>query len=387
MQVLQDMIHFTPFYVTFFWGIVFLLNPYHKNRARYGLGIFMLAAAAVYLTHAVFFTHNYSFYLKIDGLYMFADLLVYPLYYFYIRLLTKDLKFRKCYIWHILPALLLAVAFEWASIKTSAEGHKIYLHSVLLNHTFPAKITEPSLRWMVRLYFASRVVFGIQSLVYLILSIRLIRKYHRRIANFYSNLQGHKLAWLELLTITLIVAAISSFLLNILGRHFFEQKNLVLIPSLIFSTLLFIIGFLGNKQNQTIAHVIQDENRDDQLFEKPVSSILLKEKLQELMENERPYLNPQLRITDLSNRLFTNRTYLSKLINSEFKMSFNDFVNRYRVEYAKDLLAQDKEAHYSLNYFSEQAGFGSLSSFLRAFKQQEGETAGMYRRKLIKKTD
>jgi AraC-like DNA-binding protein len=383
MTLYQHLITFTPFYVTLFWGIIFLLNPYRENRARFGLGIFMLTASIIYLSHAAFFTHDYNFYLKIDGLYMFADLLVYPFYYLYIRLLTKDIYFRKCYILHIIPAFILAISFEWVTFTASSETLNTYLSSVVIRNHWPTGATG-TLKTMTIIYFVSRIIFGIQSIVYLILSIRLIRKYHQRIANFYSNLQGRKMAWLELLTITLIVAAVASFLLNLLGRHFFEQQNLVLVPSLVFSTLLFIIGFLGNKQNQIIVTLANDENRETGNFAETDNKTQLKEKLQQLMEEEKPYLNAQLRITDLSARLFTNRTYLSHLINSEFKMNFNDFVNKYRVEHAKTIIRADKEDKHSLEYFSEKSGFGSMSSFNRTFKKFEKMSAGTFHNKTRK---
>ena len=385
MHLIENIVILTPFYITVFWGLVFILSPAKANRARFGLGIFMFVAAIIYFSHAAFFEGDYSLYLNVDLLYLLAGLSVYPLYYIYIRLLTKDVKFRKTFLWHLLPAFLLSAFMGILILRASPEQRQIYLNSVLIQNHWPESANPGTAALMAFTYFFSRVFFGIQSLVYLILSIFLIRKYNKRITNFYSNLSGRKLVWLELLTITLVITAISSFLLNILGRHFFEQSHLLIIPSMIFSVLLFIIGLLGNKQNQTIVNVVKDESTEDNTYEKQDDKIQLKEKLLRLMDEEKPYLNSDFRITDLSAGLFTNRTYLSNLINSEFKMSFSDFVNRYRIQYAKMLIDKDLKAGYSLNYFSEKAGFGSVSSFIRAFKQVEGITAGTYRHRLIKK--
>ena len=66
-------------------------------------------------------------------------------------------------------------------------------------------------------------------------------------------------------------------------------------------------------------------------------------------------------------------------------MSFSDFVNQHRVKHAKMMMDADRELNYSLNHFSEESGFGSISSFNRAFKQFEGVTAGAYRKKIIKR--
>jgi AraC-like DNA-binding protein len=373
-----DIIRLTPFFITFLWGLIFILNPLKENRARYGLGIFMLTASVIYFSHAVFFKHEYGFYLKIDGLYILADLLVYPMYYLYIRLLTKDIRFKKSYFYHFLPAIVLAGIFTIVHIMASPTLRETYLNEVLLRHHWPGT-GATLLKMMAALYFFSRIVFGIQALTYLILSLRLIKKHQQRISNFYSNLQGKKLDWLRLLTYTLIFTAIASFYANLMGRQYFEKHHLLVYPSLVFSSLLFIMGILGNRQNQIVVDIVKDENREAQHPVRPASHNDLKEKLLALMEKKEPYLDAHLRITDISQQLFTNRTYLSQLINNEFRMSFSDFVNRYRIKHAKALMEKDDSLNYSLNYFSEQSGFGSVSSFLRAFKQVEGVTAGTYR--------
>jgi AraC-like DNA-binding protein len=150
--------------------------------------------------------------------------------------------------------------------------------------------------------------------------------------------------------------------------------------------LFFLIGLLGNKQNYSITDVVLDEKENDDF---PVQNggdkHDLKEKLLRLMEEEQFFLDPNFRITILISQLYTNRTYLSNLINTEFKMSFSEFINMHRVEYAKELIEDDHQFKYSLTYFAEKSGFGSLSSFNRAFKQFEGVTAGAYRQKLEKK--
>jgi AraC-like DNA-binding protein len=150
--------------------------------------------------------------------------------------------------------------------------------------------------------------------------------------------------------------------------------------------LFFLIGLVGNKQNYSISDVVLDENENAGLpVENNVDRQILKEKLLKLMDKEQFYLDPNFRITILSSRLYTNRTYLSNLINTEFKMSFSDFINKYRVLYAKELIEEDEQFLYSLNHFAEKSGFGSLSSFNRAFKQFEGKTAGSYRQRLLRK--
>lgn len=183
----------------------------------------------------------------------------------------------------------------------------------------------------------------------------------------------------------MLITAILSIVFNIFGRNFFmESTFFLLIPSLLFSVLLFFIGFLGYMQNHTVVdletEVLQSENQTSKSY----NTSKLNEKLLDLFANEAIYKNPDLKITHLSEKLHTNRTYISKHINTQFSCTFNDFVNRYRIEEAKRLLAEDSSKTYSLNYISEKSGFGSMGSFMRVFRDFEGITPGQFRDRNLK---
>lgn len=385
MKFIHNIIELTPFYITFFWGLVFILNPNRENRARFWLGIFMLVTSFVYFSHAVFFEGNYNLYLKIDWVYMLAGLSVFPVYYIYIRLLTRDTRFNYNYLWHLIPAITLSLLLEILSFNASPAEKQLYLNNTIIHYRLPGQDAGNVAQVMALTYLSGRFIFGLQSLTYLFLGLHLVRKYNKRVANFYSNLAGKQLVWVELLIITLIVAAFASFFVNIFGRSFFSEHNMLILPSALFSLLFFLIGLLGNKQDYSISDVILDEIESESFpLENSIDKSNLKERLLNLMEREHFYLDPNFRITNLSSRLYTNRTYLSNLINTEFKMNFSDFINKYRVIHAKILMEEDKYFRYSLNHFAEKSGFGSLSSFNRAFKQFEGKTAGAYRQKMEK---
>lgn len=78
--------------------------------------------------------------------------------------------------------------------------------------------------------------------------------------------------------------------------------------------------------------------------------------------------------------LKTNRTYISNVINNEFKTSFSDFVNKYRIDEAKELMVEKKSSKYTLEYISEMVGFGSLHTFIRVFKKMEGKTPSIFKK-------
>ena len=98
-----------------------------------------------------------------------------------------------------------------------------------------------------------------------------------------------------------------------------------------------------------------------------------REKLLRLMEQEQPWLEPELTLTELAHRLRTHPALLSKVINAGCGQNFNDFVNAYRVQEARRKLADARFAHYSLVGVALESGFNSKSTFNRVFRKVTGQ--------------
>lgn len=375
----------TPVYVAFFWALNFLLNKFSANKARYWLGVFMTFVAVLYTCHAVFFFELKDIYLHVDFLYLITGLSVYPLYYIYIRLLTCDLHLKWSYVLHFIPAIGLGIALFLAHQFASPEERAMYYDYILLNNEWSIHEVSTGFLVLSSLFYLSRIIFGIQAIGYLFLGIYLVRKYNRRIADFYSNTEGRELKWVHLLTVSFLVTSALSTVANIIGRGLFLENTVLLsLPALLFSSLFFIIGLLGNRQDFTIRSFNNDLKNDFNCNRKPFASRneKLKGELITLLETKKRFLDPDLKITDLCRELNTNRTYLSGLINSEFQLNFNDLINQYRVEYAIYLLKNGRDKNLSFQAIAAESGFGSLSSFTRAFKKNKKITITSFKQQM-----
>lgn len=383
--MLHDLIVYTPLYVTFFWALVLLLTYRQKNRAKHFLGYFMIVASVLYLCHAIFFNKYYSAYIIFEPIYVAAMLSVYPMYFWYIKLLTVETRLEHQNLWKLFPALFFGVASATVYYFMSPDERRIFIdHYVLLHHVYADETLIVGVqKWIYR---ASRMVFAAQVVFFLVYGSRLVMRYNERIANFYSNLEEKTIVWVHLLLLSFVVTSIISMIFNIIGKGvFMENQLLLLIPSAIFSVLLFFIGFQGYMQNHTVADLELDELQSPISDLKRMNNKVLREKLVELFEHEAVFKQQDLKITHVSALLQTNRTYVSNLINTEFSCTFNDFVNQYRLEYAKQLLAEEASNVYSLDYIAEKSGFGSLSTFIRVFRDSEKTTPGRFRNTQIKR--
>lgn len=108
--------------------------------------------------------------------------------------------------------------------------------------------------------------------------------------------------------------------------------------------------------------------------------------LQTLLKEEKVYLNPDLRISELAERMDTNTKYLSQLIKNKSGLNFNGFINRYRVEEVKQKIEDPQYQHLTLAALAESSGFASASTFSRAFKQETGLLPKEFQQQSVAKT-
>lgn len=99
-----------------------------------------------------------------------------------------------------------------------------------------------------------------------------------------------------------------------------------------------------------------------------------------LMNQEKIYLIENLRLPDLAKAMNLNRTQLSELLNSHFRMTFPQFISKYRIEEAKRLLKTEKGKNILDVAFA--TGFGSKAAFSSEFKRLTGKTAKEFREQI-----
>jgi len=97
-----------------------------------------------------------------------------------------------------------------------------------------------------------------------------------------------------------------------------------------------------------------------------------------LLKTEKLYTNPELNINILAKKLNTNRTYLSKAINTVSGKSFIEFINEKRIEEAKRLLYSKESELITIDAIGQKAGFNSKATFFRVFKSLSGVTPNYF---------
>jgi len=98
----------------------------------------------------------------------------------------------------------------------------------------------------------------------------------------------------------------------------------------------------------------------------------LKDRLCNVLEREKLYLNPDVRVGDLAERLYTNRSYLAQTIKIKLNKNFCQLLHYYRVREAMRLYAQNPEL--TITQLCHRVGFNSMTTFNTAFGRNTGYT-------------
>lgn len=101
-------------------------------------------------------------------------------------------------------------------------------------------------------------------------------------------------------------------------------------------------------------------------------------RLEALMRERRLFLQPDLNREQVAAELGTNKLYLANAISEHAGLTFTEYINRWRLEYARELLAKDHTT--KIEAIAQMCGFNSVRTFYRLFQQTYQLTPTEFRR-------
>lgn len=371
-----------PMMVCAFWSIVLILDWFAAHdKLRLWLWQFMVVAMLLYVGHAVFFNHYTTIVPFTNTLYCACNLLVFPLYHVYIKgLSVPHYLDNRRQQWHdrcilFLPALVISFIVGILYLMMSSTERSDFIETYLYHNQFSGLQGTTFLQAVV--HQIAKLCFAIQVIIIFILGFRNLRQYKRFIDNTYADTENKRLEKVQTILILFVVGVFLAFVSNIIGRwRFLDDTSLLAIPSLFFSTLLFMIGYVGSRTMFSISNVNDKEftptspNMSGNDNEQNVSSFTIS--LEQLMNKQQLYLQHDLKISDVALLLGSNRTYIQRSIMELSGESFTKYVNRKRIEHAIEL--QKKHPEYNIETIATQSGYTHLGTFYRNYKIVTGKT-------------
>ena len=359
-----------------------------------------------------------------------------PLLWLYFDKLRWRKPFRPAqFLWVILPVSLLIAGVIFTEISDRPVITKFIsdLFTIGSSIVYDYKGTP-----LWHFYIWTRIVFMIVIAVELLAATAYLLKYvikeKVRFRNLWRYLfKGEPIRVVELqiynlLLIGIYIAAKLIFIKGFLDTHIWFSIILAVWVSFGYSSLMYcsLFGEKGSLTRIQAKHVmffnynpaikgpvveimmeelLEEAEQDallrfqekigetlnmDQMTPKEISAV--KEKLfssvagtwddslvarfQTLMLNEQLFLRPSLSLADVADRLHTNKTYVSKMVNNTYNLGFPELLNTLRIDYAEQYLLNHRDAKQE--EVAAACGFLSASSFNNVFKKTTGVTPRMW---------
>ncbi|GGE14387.1 MULTISPECIES: helix-turn-helix domain-containing protein [Sphingobacterium] len=231
-------------------------------------------------------------------------------------------------------------------------------------------------------------LFFTQALACNVLAYFKVQKHQKVIESFSSNTYNIDLSWIKYIIYFCLLCSVFFLMLNLI----YPDRDLNSLTNLFFLFILYLVTFysirqveifpVGLKLEETLesASSISSENSDAKVKLMSDKELLeAKSRLAKLMESEEVYLDSELNLVKLAQRMNLNSHQLSYIINSGFEVNFFQYINAYRVEKAKKLLVDPDMEAYNMVSIGFASGFNSKTAFNTVFKNMTGQTPSEFR--------
>ncbi len=360
-----------------------LLTKKDKQGSDYILLVWLLTISfkmmvlLISVEHGDFFDNQFS--IGLIPLTFGPFLFLYTKYLLYRRWFFKNRDFL-----HFVPFIVFTfLYFSFFREKLSFDTHKLLL-------------TDG--------YVVARLLYSFAFLgsvsYYTFLTLQILQRHRKRLQDRFSFLsESNELNWLYVLTAIFSLTYFVYFALGLYNVVTNQAYFDIAYTSDIFLTILaFSVSYFGIKQPY-LFKVVPEEKEDynesresNEQKEKYKNSNLSEEQKEEyiehiysFMQTERPFLNAELTVQDLSKQLNISRHHLTEILNNDIGKNFFTFINEYRVEEVKRRLLDERFEHLTIVAIAFESGFNSKSTFNSIFKQNTGSTPSQWKAEALKK--
>ncbi|HOJ29282.1 MAG TPA: helix-turn-helix transcriptional regulator [Spirochaetota bacterium] len=338
---------------TLLHGVEQIAGRARRTKIDYLTAIVMADVALILYNHAIMATDGLQKQLSLI-FYLTSIYAIGPLnYLYYYSLLHNTLTISIHLLSHLLPA---SVIFCLELIY--------YLSPTHVKENIISSIYSQSINVFSILLFLGGILFVLYQLYFIY-----------QCSKVFNDVKIRKGLYLTLILESINITTPIPVLLWLITKknHYYAIAGYMTIA-------VIVILFLTNRRFPLLFHRIADAIRNKKYERNYLSNInkeYLHHQLLNIMKNEKLYLDPEINLESLSYKLNVTPHQLSQFLNEYCHMRFNHFVNKYRIEEAKNILSMHPDANIiSVAYH---VGFNSKSTFNKIFKQYTGKTPSSFK--------
>ena len=342
-------------------GMIILFRSCGKKEIRIILAITLLVTSFI----AVFGTMLYSgkadiipHLIRIDSPFVY---LLGPSCFFYVYATFKPgFRLRWIYLLHLLPFLANLVEFTpfyLSDTNTKLDYYRDLLDAgtVIMPHHYLLKT--------------------ISLFVYLFLQVYYFLKY--KSLKKTNPMNRMTVSWFRIFILIQLVSLTGLVTDHLTGLHIFGDPYrfaILVVTSFLYAVTIMLLAspqiLYGIRNN---GFLYRSKYSHSRLNEEDKNAILDKLKAY-LSDKRKVYCDAGLSLPEVARKIEVGIHQLSQAINEKTGFNFNDYLNIYRVEEAKNLLSSTEYDKLTIDAIAHKAGFQSKSTFYNAFKKHTGIT-------------
>lgn len=310
-----------------------------------------------------------------------------PLLWFYVRAITAgaELGSRHRLAVHYLPALaslilpVILLRTPWQNLVAASQSQDPMGVPVVIQ-----------LNIVLAIFVG---IFLVQCGVYTGLIVKRLASYRSQLKDLFSSTEEQEMRWVRRIGVFLVCYVVSSFVVHmvvfkIIGVSSNLEPAVELLPDLFGFLLVWTLVAWGLRQRPALAaepgglgsHEKSAAGKYERSALPPERARRIADKIDAMMREKNLYRDANLSLRALSDALGVSPNYVSQTLNTTLDSTFFDYVNAWRIEEAKQRLAEGDDTILAVAY---DVGFNSRSSFYESFRRNTGMTPSRYREQAI----
>ncbi len=346
----------------FFQGFAFLLFRKQQPRATLALAMLMFTFSVMIILYVFYWTNLIGQFPRLNG-FEVVPLYFVPAWFILYRAWLSPRVSKWVYL-VFLPGLVYFIFWLPWSLRPAEAFQN------------PEYIFKYPVPWLGYVGYLGR---PIPQMVFLGLGaagIFIWQKADRNLSPATRN-WWYKIAWLY----TGFVLAAGLYWALVFTRLIRPEYDYMI--SAVMSVFIYTVGVMAYRQSVQWQPAEQERQYIKELLLTPGAAAALEAALLEYMDRDRPYRDPQLRLTQLADAIHCTPHQLSELLNVHMDTNYAAFVNGYRIREAAECLDNPRNERLTVKEIAYQTGFNNLTSFNKAFKIQTGFTPTEFRNKTL----
>jgi len=344
-------------------GLTLLWKCWGRDSSHLVLALILIVLSIRMFEYALAGSGAYEVYPQIIYFSVPLLTLVGPLFYLYLaKSFSLNFQFYGVRLFHFLPFVIIVVLM--IPFYTATGQYKLAYNA---NWNLMVSMDLTHIIYMITI--------TVQLVVYSILIVKEIK----RVSNEKNQPLLKRIKFIKpvvvVLGIHLLIVVVTNLSL-LLDKYYFlllERGSFFMLSGVIQGGIIYgLIHSSGFVLNST---------SNKKYKSSPLTKTKMKElffSIQSLMNQEKIYLNPNLRMDNVSKKLNIPLPYISQVLNQFENLTFSDYTNKHRIEYAKSLLLKPEYGKYTIAGIAEYSGFNNKNTFNRAFKKFTGITPSNY---------